>query len=181
MKKLVNKYQIGGTYKRDSHTGVIYLPYVSKIKPYDDSKTSVQLNKPILSLSGKSMEMDNKLLAELDDYLKSKNVGLPQRQAILYNVVQEGSTTKSHGNGAHGLLGWRGVRIPRKSINQMEYLYNTIFGKYNANHWKDRSGQQAFINAETVEDALTYGYVRPGLEQREFRSKTKYFNEIGGS
>lgn len=136
------------------------------------------------------METDNKLLTELDDYLKSRNVGLPQRQAILYNVVQEGSTTKGHGNGAYGLLGWRGVRIPRKGINQMEYLYNTIFGKYNANHWKDgdeesgymsgREAQQAFINAKTVEDALnalTYGYVRPKLEQREFRSKTKYFNE----
>ena len=77
--RLINKYQIGGPYKRDSHSGVIYLPYVSKIKPYDDSETSVQLNKPILSLSGKSMEMDNKLLTELDDYLKSKNIGLPQR------------------------------------------------------------------------------------------------------
>ena len=39
--KLISKYQIGGPYKRDSHTGVIYLPYISKIKPYDDSKTSV--------------------------------------------------------------------------------------------------------------------------------------------
>ena len=62
----------------------------------------------------------------------------------------------------------------------MEYLYNTIFGKYNANHWSGRETQQTFINAETVEDALnalTYGYVRPGLEQKKFRSKTKYFNE----
>jgi hypothetical protein len=71
----------------------------------------------IVNHNGALLKVDNGLLTNLDNYLISKNVGLPQRQAILYSVVQEGSTTGDHGNGAYGYLGWRGARIPGKGVD----------------------------------------------------------------
>lgn len=158
--------------------------------------TPVNISKfsAITNQNGATLFIDNNLLTNLDNYLISRNVGLPQRQAILYNVVQEGSTLGNHGNGAYGLLGWRGSRIPKKGVNQMDHLYDTIFGNYNADHWHHggagsgyatgKAAQQAFLNAKTVSDALralTYGYVRPDLTTRQFRSNNgvKYFQNGG--
>lgn len=158
--------------------------------------TPVNLSKfnAIVNQDGTLLKVDNQLLSDLDNYLIQKNIGLPQRQAILYNVVQEGSTTGSHDNGAYGYLGWRGDRIPGRGINQMQYLYDTIFGDFNANHWNHggtgsgyktgKEAQQVFINATDLSSALralTYGYVRPDASTRKFRSTNgaKYF-QTGG-
>lgn len=159
------------------------------LSPVDTSKFNT-----IINVNGENLFYDDNVLKELDNYLIGKNIGLPQRQAILYNVVQEGSTTGPHGNGAYGYLGWRGDRIPGKGVNQMQYLYDTVFGAFNANHWNDggvgsgyktgKAAQQAFISATDLQSALralTYGYVRPDLANRRFRSSNgiKYFSEGG--
>lgn len=185
---------------------VYYLPQnkITQVKTIDGIKsttnsinlTPVNIGKfnTIVNHNGSLLKVDNGLLTNLDNYLISKNVGLPQRQAILYSVVQEGSTTGPHSNGAYGYLGWRGDRIPGKGVNQMQYLYDTVFGTFNTNHWNDggvgsgyktgRAAQQSFINAKTVQDALralNYGYIRPDLSISKFRSANgaNYFQSGG--
>lgn len=198
--KNIDRLSIGDT--------VYYLPQnkITQTKTIDGIKvqnttssvdlTPVNMDKfnTIVNHNGALLKVDNGLLTNLDNYLISKNVGLPQRQAILYSVVQEGSTTGDHGNGAYGYLGWRGARIPGKGVDQMQYLYDTVFGAFNANHWNNggagsgyktgRAAQQSFINAKTVQDALralNYGYVRPDLSISRFRSTNgaSYFQSGG--
>lgn len=189
MKKLINKYQNGDNITTYPF-GINYSKRGGKLIKRCQNGERVNMSKQVTNSKGIPLKVDNNLLEELDNFLIKQNVGLPQRQAILYTVVQEGSTTGSHGNRAYGYLGWRGSRIPGKGVNQMQYLYDTIFGEFNKDQWNHggagsgymsgREAQQSFINATNVNDALrslNYGYVRPELEQREFRSKTKYFNE----
>lgn len=180
-KPTISKYQRGDKVGYNK----VLSPYVTYIP-----KPRVEINKSITNQNGTNLKINNNLLSELDTYLIDKNIELPQRQAILYTVVQEGNTTGSHNNGAYGLLGWRGSRIPQG--NQMDYLYDTIFGAFDSNHWNDggndsgyktgKEAQQAFINADNVNDALkalNYGYVRPDENTRKFRSKTNYFQKGG--
>ena len=181
---------------------------VQEVKTIDGIRVPSNLNNPSIDLTpvntskfnnivnqqGKRLFVDHQVLSDLDNYLIQQNVGLPQRQAILYNVVQEGSTTGDHGNGAYGYLGWRGERKPQTNVNQMEYLYNTIFGDYDANHWNHggkgsgyvsgKAAQKAFLEAKDVQAALralTYGYVRPDNTTRSFRSQNgyRYFRQGG--
>lgn len=132
--------------------------------------------------------IDTLMLRKIDNYMISKNVGLPQRQSLSYTIQQEGNTTKPHGNGAYGLVGWRGERaknLPITLAGQMEKLYNEVFGNFNADNWHHggtgsgymtgREAQNAFINAKTIEEAikaLNYGYVRPPLKDRIYRTQT---------
>lgn len=140
--------------------------------------------------------MDQKLLKAVDNYMIKKNVGLPQRQAILYTIWQEGSKTGPHGNGASGLVGWRGLRakgLPNTIEGQAEKLYNEAFGSFNSNNWNHggegsgyksgKEAQQAFLNAKTYSDAvraLNYGYVRPPLASIQKRTSTKNMFKKGG-
>lgn len=135
--------------------------------------------------------LDPKLLKGVDDYMISKNIGLPQRQAILYSIWQEGSRTGPHGNGAYGLVGWRGQRAKNLSDTvqgQSEKLYNELFGEFNADNWNNggkgsgyksgRVAQQSFINAKTFNDALkalNYGYIRPPRKSIVKRLNSKIF------
>lgn len=135
--------------------------------------------------------LDPKLLKEVDDYMINKNIGLPQRQAILYTIWQEGSRTGSHDNGAYGLVGWRGQRAKNLSNTprgQAEKLYNEVFGRFNADNWNHggkgsgylsgKEAQQSFINADTFGKAvraLNYGYVRPPKKSLIKRLNSKIF------
>ena len=149
-------------------------------------------------LYGNNRYIDTLLLRQLDNRLIKHNVGLPQRQAIAITVQQEGNTTKSHGNGAFGLVGWRGKRaenLPSTINGQADKLYNETYGEFNSDNWNHggrgsgynsgRDAQKAFQNAETVgaaTRALNFGYVRPPLSDRIYRenSSNKIFKK-GGS
>lgn len=144
---------------------------------------------------GQDRYIDFALMKDLDNYLVYRGVGLPQRQAILFSVQQEGSTAKEHDNGAFGLVGWRGDRKERvqgkNARQQAEYLVNTLYDTENSNislnwhHGSRGSGyqnakeaQEAFIKAQTAKDAahaLNYGYIRPEKKDRDFRE-----NNING-
>lgn len=140
-------------------------------------------NNPIY---GDNRYMDTTLLRNMDNFMIRRNVGYPQRVAMATNVHQEGSKLGSHGNGAYGLVGWRGSRatpvINTNDSVQFQYLYDTTLGDYDNSHWHHggkgsgyntaKEAQQAFIDADNVEDAtraLTYGYVRPPMTDRKFR------------
>lgn len=138
---------------------------------------------------GQDRYIDSALMQDLDNYLVYRGVGLPQRQAILFSVQQEGSTAKKHGNGAYGLVGWRGDRKKevqgKNAKQQAEYLVNTLYDTGNDNvsfNWHHggrgsgyqnaKEAQDAFINAKTAKDAahaLNYGYIRPERKDRDFR------------
>jgi len=137
---------------------------------------------------GKNRYIDTNALRRQDNFMISKNVGLLQRKALAQAYHQEGNKSTPHGNGAYGLVGWRGNRatpiINASEAQQFEYLYNTAVKAYNNEHWTDggkgsgyktgKEAYEAFINAKTEEEAakaLNYGYVRPPLEDREFRTK----------
>ena len=144
---------------------------------------------------GQDRYLNPALMQNLDNYLVYRGVGLPQRQAILFSVQQEGSTAKKHGNGAFGLVGWRGDRkkevVGKNARQQAEYLVNTLYDTENGNvsfnwhHGGNGSGyqnakeaQEAFIKAQTAKDAahaLNYGYIRPEKKDRDFRE-----NNING-
>lgn len=164
---------------------------------YDTSKdnfadlTPIDLSimKANRKMYGKDRYIDNKLMQDLDNYLVYRGVGLPQRQAILFSVQQEGSTAESHGNGAYGLVGWRGNRLKevlgKNARQQATYLVNTLYEKDRKNistNWHNggegsgyqnaREAQDAFINAKTAKDAthaLNFGYIRPDYSDRIFR------------
>ena len=56
-------------------------------------------------------KLNPKNLEILQDSMEQRNMGFPQRVAILTNVIAEnGGDSTPHGNGAYGLLGWRGGR-----------------------------------------------------------------------
>lgn len=135
---------------------------------------------------GGNKYMDTNAIRRLDNYMIKKGVGYPQRVAFATNYHQEGNTIKAHGNGAYGIMGWKDERatpiIDADELTQLNYLYNTTYGKFDNKHWHHGGkgsgyktavdAQNAFKNASTVEDAtkaLTYGYVRPPEEDRKFR------------
>ena len=147
---------------------------------------------------GDNRYMDTVMLRNIDNYMISKGVGLPQRQAIAFTVHQEGNTTGAHGNGAFGLVGWRDVRaanLPKSTKGQAAKLYQDVYGEFNADNWNHggkgsgyksgKAAQQAFQNAKTASEAakaLNYGYVRPPLEDRKKRTSNveKMFKADGG-
>ena len=131
--------------------------------------------------------IDTTLLRQADNAYIAKQMGLPQRQAAVYTFQQEGNTLGDHGNGAHGMYGWRDDRaiglLPTMDY-QTNKFYNETYGDFNPNNWNHggtgsgymtgRAAQEAFKNATTVEEAtraLNYGYVRPPLVDRIFRTQ----------
>lgn len=135
---------------------------------------------------GGNKYMDTVLLRNMDNFMIRRNLGYPQRVAMATNVHQEGNKLGSHGNGAYGLVGWRGGRatpiIGANDSVQFQYLYDTTMGEFDNSQWHHGGkgsryntaleAQQAFQNADNVKDAtraLTYGYVRPPAADRPIR------------
>lgn len=137
---------------------------------------------------GNNRMMNRGNMEQLDNFFIEKGLSLPQRQALLYTILQESGADSlgAHGNGYYGLVGWSPERynvIKDKSLmGQAEHLYNTLFngnGKVDWNHGGDGSGyaswtdaRKAFLNAQdfdTAMRALTYGYVRPSDENKLYR------------
>ena len=134
---------------------------------------------------GNNRYIDTLLLRQLDNQLIKRKMGKPQRQAISVTAGQEGSTIKSHGNGAAGLVGWRGVRaenLPNTAEGQADKIYDETYGPFSNDNWNHggqgsgyktaREAQQAFQNAVTPEEAikaLNFGYVRPPKSETLYR------------
>ena len=134
---------------------------------------------------GNGRYIDTLLLRNVDNELIKHNVGYPQRMAVLVTTQQEGNRTGSHGNGAHGLVGWRSGRatnLPSTVEGQVKKLHNETYGEFNGNNWNDggkgsgymsgRDAQKAFKNAKTISEAVrafNYGYVRPPASDTRYR------------
>lgn len=134
---------------------------------------------------GNNRYMDTLLLRQVDNQLRKRKMGKPQRQAIFVTAGQEGSTINSHGNGAAGLVGWRGTRaenLPSTAEGQADKIYNETYGPFSNDNWNHggqgsgyktaREAQQAFQNATTPEEAvkaLNFGYVRPPKSETLYR------------
>lgn len=194
--------RIGGSWTRDGRfiPSVINMQQHPNIyresRPYTEDEIygrKKQISEPVNlktmfennSTYGQNRHIDTTMLRDLDNLLIQREMPLPQRQSIIFSSQQEGNTTGAHGNGAYGLVGWRGERatpiIDKSLEEQAEYLYNTLMS-YDPSHWNHggkgsgyqtgKEAQEAFMNAQTAEDAiraLNYGYIRPPQADRTFR------------
>lgn len=164
-RKLILKSQQGNSFKRLDINGLISDPDWKNYK---------------LKINRKNIEI-------IQDSMKNRNMKFPQRVAILTNIISEnGGDTTPHGNGAYGLLGWRGGRekgigkiLPKQIHKVMEDIYNNKQSKEWTHGGKGtgvQSGKemhQLFINTENTSqatNAFTKGYVRPSKEDIEKRS-----------
>lgn len=139
---------------------------------------------------GNNRKMNRANMEMLDNYFIEQGVPLPQRQALLYTILQESGADAlgAHGNGYYGLVGWSGPRynvIKDKSLmGQAAHLYNTLYNGTGKSDWNDggkgsgykswADARKAFIEAtdfDTAMRALTYGYVRPSDENKVYRIK----------
>lgn len=133
---------------------------------------------------GLKLNLDNLVIA--DDSLVNRGANKAQRAAVLSNIISEkGGDTKPHGNGAFGLVGWRGERalgLPTDLPGQLHKLMVETFEKPKGWHhggpgmgiksakemfefWK--SG--AMNNVRKATNAFTRGYVRPPKDQYDKR------------
>ena len=105
-----NKFQLGNSFKRLDVKGLQSDPewknYQYKLHP--------------------------KNLAVIQDSMLIRNMRLPQRIAMLSQVIPEkGGYTDSHGNGAFGLVGWRGDRARGLSTNISDQVHRLMEDTYN--------------------------------------------------
>lgn len=127
---------------------------------------------------------DNLIIA--NDSLVNRGASKVQRAAVLSNIISEsGGDTKAHGNGAFGLVGWRGTRavgLPKNLPGQLHKLMVETFERPKDWHhggpgmninsskemyefWKSGAGN----SVRKATNAMTRGYVRPPKEQYEKR------------
>lgn len=127
-------------------------------------------------------------IAIINDSLINRGANNAQIGAALTQIISEsGGDTEPHGNGAYGLVGWRGSRaenLPKDLPGQTHKLMVEIFE--NHKDWTDggpgmniNTGKEmqeffksgAYNNYRKANNALMNGYVRPPLDQRDKRSK----------
>ena len=161
---MINKFQKGNSFKRLDIKGLQSDPewknYQYKLYP-------------------KNLEV-------LQDSMRVRNMGFPQRVAVLSQVIPEkGGDTGPHGNGAYGLVGWRGDRaiglgktIQEQSHKLMEEIYsNNRFKEWNhggkgTGVQSGREMQQLFRttpNTVQATKAFMKGYVRPPADSMQKR------------
>lgn len=120
----------------------------------------------------------------IQDSLIARGANFPQRVSVLSQVIPEsGGDTKPHGNGAYGLIGWRGDRatnLPTTPEGQTHVLMVDLFedpsdwnhgGKgTNVNSGKEMQYiWQTTPNTLQATKAFMKGYVRPPEIDREKR------------
>lgn len=128
----------------------------------------------------------------IQDSLENRNANFAQRLAILSNIIAEsGGETKPHGNGAHGLIGWRAERannLPKTLDGQIHYLFTETFSNPSGKNWTDggtgtgvMTGKEMYNLFNTTQNvnqataAFTRGFVRPPASQNE---KRKLFAQL---
>lgn len=114
----------------------------------------------------------------LEDSLINRKAGYAQRIGVLSQVVPEsGGSPEPHGNGAFGLIGFRGERaknLPKDLPGQIHVLMNHIFSNPKAKDWTDggkgtgiQTGKEMrnfFLttpNVKKATNAFMRGSVRP--------------------
>ena len=130
--------------------------------------------------------IEDKNIAALQDSLINRNAGYPQRVATLAMVIPEnGGRTTPHGNGAFGLVGWRGDRaknLPQDFGGQAHKLMVELFDNSKGKDWTHggagtgvNTGKEMYElfntsqNTAQTTKALMKGYVRPPKNQYDIR------------
>ena len=136
-----------------------------------------------------NLHMNDKNLSIAQDSLIGRNANFAQRIAILSNIISEsGGETKPHGNGAHGLIGWRSDRaynLPTTLDGQLHYLMTETFANPSGKNWHHggdgtgvNTGKEMYNLFNTTQNinqatsAYTRGFVRPPSSEYE-RRKTR--------
>ena len=125
----------------------------------------------------------------LQDSLINRNAGLPQRIATLGMVIPEsGGKPDPHGNGAFGVVGWRGPRavdLPPDFDGQAHKLMVELFDNPQGKDWSHggegtnvQTGKEMYNlfnktnNSVQATNALMKGYVRP--ERSEYTKRQAF-------
>lgn len=133
-----------------------------------------------------NLHMNDKNLSIAQDSLIRRNANFAQRVAILSNIISEsGGETKPHGNGAHGLIGWRSDRaynLPTTLDGQLHYLMTETFANSRGKNWHHggdgtgvNTGKEMYDLFNTTQNvnqataAYTRGFVRPPSSEYERR------------
>lgn len=125
----------------------------------------------------------------LEDSLINRKAGYAQRIGVLSQVVPEsGGSPAPHGNGAFGIIGFRGPRaknLPKDLPGQIHVLMEHIFNNPKAKDWTDggkgtgiQTGKEMNVfflktpNVRKATNAFMRGSVRP--EQREWNRRLEF-------
>lgn len=136
--------------------------------------------------------MEPKNLSILQDSLINRGADAVEQIAVFSQVIPEnGGSTKPHGNGAFGLVGWRGSRakgLPASLSGQIHKLMNEIYSNPRAKDWTHggpgmgiQSGKEMynfFKSTPVVRkgvNAFMRGYVRPPQDQYDVRQNFAKF------
>ncbi len=126
----------------------------------------------------KHRKLNVRNLEVMQDSMQARGMSYPQRVAVLSQAILEnGGETGEHGNGAFGIMGWRGDRRIglRNNIHQQTHrLMEDIYNNGNYREWTHggkgtgvqtgREMQQLYRNTKNTKQAvgsLMKGYVRP--------------------
>ena len=126
----------------------------------------------------------------IQDSIQARNLTKPQTISILSQVIPEnGGNTTSHGNGAYGLVGWRGTRaigLSNKLSEQIHKLMVETLENPKGKDWSHggkgtgiKTGKEmnqfwksgAYNNVRKATNAFMRGYVRPPKEVYDKRLK----------
>lgn len=135
-------------------------------------------------------KMIPKNLSIIEDSLTNRKASRPQKIAAFAQIIPEsGGSTSPHGNGAFGLIGWRGVRtenLPKNLSGQTHTLMEGLFNN-KAEHWTHggpgtnvNTGKemqklyQTSPNIIQATKAIMKGYVRP--DKSEWDKRIKFAN-----
>lgn len=141
--------------------------------------------------------LEPKNLSIIQDSLLNRGADAVEQIAIFSQIVPEnGGSTSSHGNGAHGLVGWRGPRAEGLSTTlsgQIHKLMEEVYNNSKAKDWTHggpgmgiKSGKEMynfFRKTPVIRkgvNAFMRGYVRPPKEEYQKRQDfakflSKYF------
>lgn len=135
--------------------------------------------------------IDEKNIAALQDSLINRNAGYAQRLATLAMVIPEnGGRPTPHGNGAYGLVGWRGNRaknLPQDFGGQAHKLMVELFDNPQGKDWTHggagtnvQTGKEMYNIFNTTQNsvqatkAMMKGYVRP--PKSEYDKRVAFIN-----
>lgn len=133
-----------------------------------------------------NLYINSKNLSIANDSLINRKANNAQIAAVLTQIISEsGGDTKPHGNGATGLIGWRGSRakgLPKDLPGQLHTLMRGLFESHkdwthggegmNINSGKEMQQffkDGAYNNTKKATNAVMRGYVRPPVDQYDKR------------
>lgn len=136
--------------------------------------------------------MNTKNLSIIQDSLINRRADAPEQIAVFSQVVPEnGGSTGAHGNGAFGLVGWRGERakgLPKSLSGQIHKLMEETYNNPSATDWSHggpgmgistgKEMYQFFKKTPVVRKAVNAfmrGYVRPPEQDYQKRQEFAKF------